>query len=200
MKVIKKKITKNGRRVHVKFLGIKVASYKCEMKVNKGKYSYGNFSSFNRDLISIGKYSSISNFAHLGTSQHPTDWLTTSPIAYSNQRMGFPTKKLWDYHTAKPVFIGNDVWIGTNAVIMDGVTVGDGAIVAAGAIVTKDVPPYAIVGGVPARIIKYRFSPEIIQELLQLKWWDLEDDVVASLPFNDVKACIKQLKEFRKVS
>lgn len=70
------------------------------------------------------------------------------------------------------VRIGNDVWIGANAVILPGVTVGDGAVIAAGAVVTKDVKPYSIVGGVPAKLIKYRFEPWQIELLLKLKWWD----------------------------
>jgi len=72
----------------------------------------------------------------------------------------------------KKVTIGNDVWIGTRALIMDGVTVGDGAVIGAGAVVTKDVPPYAIVGGVPAKIIKYRFSEKKISQMLELQWWN----------------------------
>ena len=72
----------------------------------------------------------------------------------------------------KPCIIGNDVWIGCNATILRGVTIGDGAIVAANAFVNKDVPPYAIVGGVPAKVLKYRFSENIITKLLHLKWWD----------------------------
>ncbi len=99
-------------------------------------------------------------------------------------------------HT-KPAVIGNDVWIGQNAVIMDGVHVGDGAIVAAGAVVTKDVPPYAIVGGVPARVIKYRFDAGTIKELSELKWWELSDGEIASLPVDNVPACLARLREIR---
>ena len=68
--------------------------------------------------------------------------------------------------------IGHDVWIGANALILPEVTIGDGAVIAAGAVVTRDVPPYAIVGGVPARVIRYRFSPEMIDAFLEIKWWD----------------------------
>lgn len=74
------------------------------------------------------------------------------------------------------VVIGSDVWIGARAAILEGVTIGDGAVVAAGAVATKDVPPYAIVGGVPAKIIKYRFDEETIKKLLELKWWDKDMD------------------------
>ena len=96
-----------------------------------------------------------------------------------------------------PCHIGNDVWIGRNAVIKDGVTVGDGAIIGTSAVVTKDVPPYAIVVGVPARIIRYRFSPEIIEALLELRWWDLPLEKIQHLPFNDVPRCVEELRKIR---
>lgn len=73
------------------------------------------------------------------------------------------------------VFIGNDVWVGSHVLVKGGVHIGNGACVAAGAVVVKDVPPYAIVGGVPAKVIRYRFSPEIIQRLLELKWWNWDE-------------------------
>ena len=78
----------------------------------------------------------------------------------------------------KEIYIGNDVWVGTRVLIMGGVTIGNGAVVAAGAVVTKDVPPYAIVGGVPARVIKYRFPEDVIQKLEASKWWTLDDDTL----------------------
>ena len=77
----------------------------------------------------------------------------------------------YDFAEYRPITIGNDVWIGARAMVMDGVEVGDGAIVAANAVVTKDVPPYAIVGGVPAKVIRYRFAPEKIEALQLLQWW-----------------------------
>lgn len=78
----------------------------------------------------------------------------------------------------REINIGNDVWIGSRALIMGGVTIGNGAVVGAGAVVTKDVPPYAIVGGVPTKIIRYRFSPDVIERLLDLNWWNMSDDLL----------------------
>ena len=77
---------------------------------------------------------------------------------------------------------------------MDGLTIGDGAVIGANAVVTRDVPPYAIVGGIPARIIRYRFEPEIIEKLLALQWWNLPDEQIAALPFDDVAECIRILE------
>lgn len=94
----------------------------------------------------------------------------------------------------KPTIIGNDVWLGANVFIKRGVEVGDGAIVAAGAVVVKDVPPYAIVGGNPATIIRYRFENEIILLLLDLKWWSLNEDMLKDLHYDDILACINEIQ------
>ena len=88
---------------------------------------------------------------------------------------------------------GNDVWTGHNCNIMAGVNVGDGAVIAAGSVVTEDVPPYAIVGGVPAKVIRYRFHEKIIERLLRLKWWDLELSQLSGLPFRDIDRCLDMI-------
>ena len=146
----------------------------------------------------IGKFCSVAADVTIAPGQHPTQWLSTSGFQYDSTKKISLRQSVKDWtegHT--PVIIGNDVWIGCYAVIQDGVHIGDGAIVGSNAVVTKDVPPYAIVGGVPAKVIRYRFSPEIIEKLLKLKWWDLPDEQIAELPFEDVKACIKRLEEIR---
>jgi len=122
----------------------------------------------------VGKFCSIGPGAIVGgLGLHPSNWISTHPVFYSTHgQIGitFADRNYFD-ETARSR-VGNDVWIGARAIVMNGVTVGDGAIIAAGAVVTKDVPPYAVVGGVPARIIKMRFSNEMIERLLKMKWWD----------------------------
>lgn len=175
-------------------------------KIGRGTYThYRTLKIASKETV-IGSFCSIAEGVQIGLTQHPVHFLTTHPFSYRTmftpmfERI-FPALKkreLYDFPVAKPCRIGNDVWIGASAMIMDGVTVGDGAIIAANAVVTKDVPPYAIAGGVPAKVIKYRFSPEIIEKLLQLKWWDLEEEFIMSLPINDIEASIKQLEKYRQ--
>jgi acetyltransferase-like isoleucine patch superfamily enzyme len=126
----------------------------------------------------IGRYCSIAPNVDIGADQHPIDWLTSSMVAYVpnlhqwSSQLGYPIMKLPKFVSNAQVIIGNDVWIGNGAFIKSGVKIGNGAIVAAQAVVVKDVPDYAIVGGNPAKIIKYRFSEPTIKLLLELEWWD----------------------------
>ena len=145
--------------------------------VEIGEYSYVNKGTY---ILSgkVGKFCSIGYSVQIGMPEHPTNYLATSPRLYGSVDGGdniFGLPPAWkDYKN--PPTIGNDVWIGSNAIILQGVNVGDGAVVAAGAVVTKDVPPYAIVAGVPAKVIKKRFDSETVEFLLQWKWWDLPPD------------------------
>ena len=149
-----------------------------------GKYSYGNpivqSYSFNNDSkLKVGKFCSIANNAiiHLG-GNHRKDWVTTYPFGHVNQHVFNNFKGIGHPSTKGDVIIGNDVWIGSNATIMSGVTIGDGAIIANNSHVVKDVYPYSIVGGNPSRLIKYRFTQIQIEKLLQIKWWDWDDDII----------------------
>lgn len=119
----------------------------------------------------IGRYCSIGNNVSIGPGEHRLNWISTSSFLYEDKM------DWYDVLTQGDVTIGNDVWIGTDSIIRRGITVGDGAVIGANSFVNFDVPPYAIVAGVPAQIIKYRFSEEVIQKLLDSKWflYDLDD-------------------------
>lgn len=165
-----------------KFSGYnKVNAHTKLINCSLGKMSYvGEYAHLAN--CSVGAYCSIGPDVCIGPGIHPTRWLSTHPAFYSNamQTMVSFVNEL-NYDENKYTYIGNDVWIGIRVVIMDGVTIGDGAVIAAGSIVTKDVPPYAIVGGVPAQIIRMRFDEEVITELLDWKWWDLPLETVKKL-------------------
>lgn len=126
----------------------------------------------------IGRFTSIGDYVGFNRGKHPitNPYVSTSPMFYSlRQQNGhtFAKEQLFN-ETGEDVIIGNDCWIGERVFLVSGVNVGDGAVVYAGAVVTKDVPPYAVVAGVPARIIKYRYDNETIEFLLRLKWWNFE--------------------------
>lgn len=139
----------------------------------------------------------FSSNAAIGPSQHPLNFLSTHPFQYLKYEKLIPKQKIM-FISSRPVTVGNDVWIGANVIIMDGLKIGDGAVIGANAVVTHDVPPYAIVGGIPARIIRYRFEPEIIKKLLALQWWNLPDEQIAALPLDNVKKCISILEKEKR--
>lgn len=148
---------------------------------------YGSYVGCNSVLenVSIGKFCSIANNVVIIRGTHPINYISTHPAFYSkknsvnlnyNVNSNFNEYKYLDESNKICCKIGNDVWIGHGASIMEGLTIGDGAIIAAGAVVTKDVLPYEIVAGVPAKCIKKRFSEEKIDFLLNLKWWDKDEN------------------------
>lgn len=121
----------------------------------------------------IGSFVSIGPEVRIGLGSHPVHMVSTYPSFYaSNASTVVPLNKDVHVREYSPVTIGSDVWIGARAMVVDGVEIGHGAVVAAGAVVTKSVPAYAIVGGVPARVIRYRFAPEVISALLETAWWN----------------------------
>lgn len=159
-------------------------------KIGRYTYGYKELLQYYPIASSIGRYCSINRSAKIWNN-HPTDYVSTHPMldyrmfyAWDKQeereeyirKYGkyFENAKYEDskLRNNRPVTVGNDVWIGANVVILPGVVIGDGAILAAGAVVNKDVEPYTIVGGVPAKQIKKRFSDEMIDKFLKIKWWD----------------------------
>jgi acetyltransferase-like isoleucine patch superfamily enzyme len=133
----------------------------------------------------IGKFCSIGPNFLCGYGFHPTNGISSSPVFYSTRKQaGFTLSKTDKCEERKIITIGNDVFIGMNATILDGITIGDGAVIGAGAVVTKDIPPYAVAVGCPVKIIKYRFSEEIISSLLKSKWWDREDAILQEVEKN----------------
>ncbi len=145
-----------------------------------GKGSYGKIHAISWGegaTVTVGKYCSISSgVVALTGGEHRVDWVTTYPFnvlwpKVAGHIQGHPKTK-------GDVIIGNDVWIGMDAFILSGVKIGDGAVIGAKSVVAKDVPPYAIVGGNPAKIIRYRFDPETIEKLIAIAWWDWPDEKI----------------------
>ena len=123
----------------------------------------------------IGKFTSIADNCFIGCSSHPTNWISTSPVFYKGKNILNKNFCFLEYESNKKTIIGNDVWIGCNVLIKSGVTIGDGAIIGMGSIVTKNIEPYSIVAGNPAKHIKYRFDEDIIEKIQNIKWWELDE-------------------------
>ncbi|MBS1751529.1 MAG: CatB-related O-acetyltransferase [Bacteroidetes bacterium] len=160
--------------------------------VHIGSYSYLGRNSLAQH-VTIGNYCSIAHDVIIGLGAHPLNMFSTSPLFYkanNTMRVKLVTTDS-NFQEYKQIQIGNDVWIGARAIILDGVVVGNGAVIAAGAVVTKDVPPFAIVGGVPAKIIKLRFPEKISNELSKTKWWDNNAEDVFKI-FDQLMAICRQ--------
>jgi acetyltransferase-like isoleucine patch superfamily enzyme len=171
------------------------------MRGSIGAYTYIRSGRLSAGVKKIGRYCSIAPGVTAGDGNHPTNWLSTHPFQWGQSSTFKISTEKADFNFLVPkqkpggVFIGNDVWIGANAMLMPGVTIGDGAIVGGGSVVTKDVPPYAIVAGVPAKIVRYRFDEATIERLLSLQWWRFEADSLLGISFDDINAAIDQIKE-----
>lgn len=158
------------------------------MSITVGEYTYGHNGIHvpywgergTYGNLTIGRYCSIAGgvTVMLG-GNHRTDWVTTYPFGHIHQRV-FPCNVEGHPSTRGDVQIGNDVWIGQGATIMSGVTIGDGAVIAANSHVVKDVAPYTIAGGNPARPLRQRFRPDQVESLLAIRWWDWPAEKVAA--------------------
>lgn len=168
--------------------------------VNAGTVIYGG--------VQIGRFCSIARSCQIGCAEHPLHYLSTSffriskdifpkdSVSQAAELLEFaPLEK---QKTSINNTIGNDVWIGAGAFVLFGVNIGDGAVIGAGAVVTKDVPPYAIVAGSPARVVKMRFDEETVEALLELKWWDLPIEKIVQLPMADIGESISLMREWKK--
>lgn len=179
---VTKKNTKEGKHTRIDF------PYDLR-DVNIGDYTYISVNSC-ISLTDIGKFCSIGPNFFCGWGIHPTDGISTSPLFYS-------AKSLYSFcnenriEDRKKIMIGNDVFIGANVTVLDGVTIGDGAVIGAGTVVSKDIPPYAIVVGSPAQILRYRFNDETIQKIRSIQWWNFEED-----QFKDVEKYFSKINSF----
>jgi acetyltransferase-like isoleucine patch superfamily enzyme len=167
--------------------------------VKIGRYSYLRANSAVGGGSEIGRFCSIARGCEIGASEHPTSFLSTHPFQYSNRHFrrttGYRQFERVTFEEPQGAKIGHDVWIGAKAIILRGVTVGHGAIVAAGAVVTKDVAPYTIVAGVPAKPVRKRFPDDIIARLLAVKWWERDLAELDGLPFDDITLCLDILEQ-----
>ncbi len=182
-------------------------------KSHMGAFSYAAESNLYNTVV--GRYCSLAREINVGQLNHPTNWLSTNPFQYQQSFRiaagdGFQFKHEYDNYIVSSqnsmlarnalkshTEIGHDVWIGFRAIVTAGVKIGHGAIVGAGAVVTSDVPPYAVVGGVPARVIRYRFSSEVIEKLLELNWWDFAPWQLSGVRFSNIDDAIEDVEKMR---
>lgn len=165
--------------------------YCCDI----GAFTYTNYNIYINSVVSIGRFCAFGPNVTIGMPEHSVksisphiifpnydcEWANSFCNYTNNNEQMIEQIKLnqnKELASKNSITIGNDIWIGGNSIILRGVTIGDGAIIAAGSVVTKNVPPYSVVGGIPATIIKYKFSQEIIKKLLDLKWWEYGPDVL----------------------
>jgi len=187
-----KGIAKNLFNPRVSILSMVSASVRVDktayiyrgVKAKKAVIDAYSYIAANTDVenAEIGKFCSIADHCRIGMSSHSLHYISTSPIftqTINALQEKWVEKNVFIHKSEEErVYLGNDVWVGSHALINGGVRIGNGACIAAGAVVVKDVPPYAIVGGVPARIIRYRFSEEIINLLEELQWWNLPESIL----------------------
>jgi len=184
---------------------ISVDKYSCINRCTIEKYFALSCFSYVSNA-QIGRYCTFGSRVSAGAFSHPTNWLSIHEFQYRNTKDIYGdsiyTSDMPTAPTNTNVNIGNDVWIGDNVCIKFGVTIGSGAIIGLGSVVTQNVPPYAIMGGNPARVLRYRFSDEIIRDLLELEWWLLDIQDLANVNFSNIHNAIESVREikFQKIN
>jgi len=178
----------------------KIESGSVFISSSLGDYSYCGYDC-NVINTEVGKFCSLSNRVVIGGAAHPMHYVSTSPVFLSHKDSVKTKFSKHDYLPEIRTVLGHDVWVGENAMIKAGVKVGTGAVVGMGAVVTKDVPAYAVVGGNPARILRYRFDHDVIKILLASKWWDLSSDnlILLGAYVDRPQLFLEKIKDFRCV-
>ncbi|MBM7715921.1 chloramphenicol acetyltransferase [Siminovitchia sp. FSL H7-0308] len=151
-----------------------IGPYNYFENVALGDYSYTGQFCFIQNTV-IGKFSNIAAMVRIGPTDHPYERPSLHHFTYRRRMFGFSEEddeEFFEQRVSRKALIGHDTWIGHGAIIHPEVTIGNGAVIGSGAVVTKDVPPYAIAVGVPAKIIKYRFPSEVIDKLQSIQWWN----------------------------
>lgn len=184
--------------------GIKASSIHSTSKIESGTTFYGSsmdrhsFCGYDCDIYfaDIGSFTSIANGVVLGGGRHPMEWVSMSPVFYEGRDSVKAKFSTHSRELVKRVVVGHDVWIGRSAIILPNVAVGDGAVVGAGSVVTKSVPPYGVVAGNPARLVRFRFDDKTIARLTRTQWWSLPDEELKRLGpnFNDVDKALEMLE------
>ena len=145
------------------------------INVTMGRYSYmGAANSLNN--VRIGNFCSIASYCAIGGGAHPLSFVSSSPVFLDGDNIFGKNFAHLAFEESRPVNIGNDVWIGEGCFINGGITIGDGAVIGAHSVVTKDVAPFAVVAGAPAKLLRYRFTDEVIDGLRRSRWWDWSEE------------------------